>query len=445
MGLVGLGSVAMQERPADAATASLTIEAESMSLSPGAGTVFADHTASGGSAVLLWANGSISATVPVPVDATAVSVTARGDHCDGGPVMTIAVDGVALSTGAVRSTSTWGTRVVSTPIAAGSRQVSVSFTNDHLSSTCDRNLRLDRVTFTLASPPEPTHTNPLALRPFHVSSWTSAGHAASQIRSTRPADAAELDILASTPSARWLGEWSGDIRAAADQYVGEAAADGRMPVLVAYSIPQRDCGSYSGGGLSADTYGQWIRDLGAGIGDRPAVVILEPDAVALADCLSSTDRSQRYRLLSDAISTLSSNANTVVYLDAGHSDWHSPDEMASRLEAAGVANARGVSLNVSNFGTTNDQIAYARALRDRIGVQAVIDTSRNGNGSNGEWCNPVGRAIGAKPSATTTDPGIDAYLWVKTPGESDGTCNGGPGAGQFWIDGALALLENAGP
>ncbi|MET0953525.1 MAG: hypothetical protein ABWX57_09565 [Aeromicrobium sp.] len=30
--------------------------------------------------------------------------------------------------------------------------------------------------------------------------------------------------------------------------------------------------------------------------------------------------------------------------------------------------------------------------------------------------------------------------WVKHPGESDGTCNGGPAAGLWWRAGALALL-----
>ena len=38
---------------------------------------------------------------------------------------------------------------------------------------------------------------------------------------------------------------------------------------------------------------------------------------------------------------------------------------------------------------------------------------------------------------------MDAYLWVKTPGESDGTCNGGPRAGQWWPEYALGLSRTA--
>ena len=37
-----------------------------------------------------------------------------------------------------------------------------------------------------------------------------------------------------------------------------------------------------------------------------------------------------------------------------------------------------------------------------------------------------------------------ALLWIKQPGESDGTCNGGPNAGQWWADYALGLAQRAG-
>jgi len=80
----------------------------------------------------------------------------------------------------------------------------------------------------------------------------------------------------------------------------------------------------------------------------------------------------------------------------------------------------------------------------------VIDTSRNGQGpldasiyanapynqpasfvqtlTNGSWCNPPARGLGAHPTARTSVPLLDAYLWVKTPGQSDGTCDAAGGA-----------------
>ena len=73
----------------------------------------------------------------------------------------------------------------------------------------------------------------------------------------------------------------------------------------------------------------------------------------------------------------------------------------------------------------------------------VIDTSRNGNGSNGEWRNPRGRALGEQPRFVDDATALDALLWVKLPGESDGACNGGPAAGTWWQEFALELAANA--
>ncbi|SCF71261.1 endoglucanase, partial [Streptomyces sp. MnatMP-M27] len=76
--------------------------------------------------------------------------------------------------------------------------------------------------------------------------------------------------------------------------------------------------------------------------------------------------------------------------------------------------------------------------------------SRNGNGpAPGKndpqaWCNPKGRALGETPTVATGDKAIDAYLWIKRPGESDGTCKGGPTAGRWWPRYALDLARNVG-
>src|SRR5487761_144799 len=79
----------------------------------------------------------------------------------------------------------------------------------------------------------------------------------------------------------------------------------------------------------------------------------------------------------------------------------------------------------------------------------VVDTSRNGDGPNsmqqyanspynqpasvisalasGNWCNPPASGLGLKPTANTGVPLLDAYLWVKTPGQSDGQCDAAGG------------------
>lgn len=102
-----------------------------------------------------------------------------------------------------------------------------------------------------------------------------------------------------------------------------------------------------------------------------------------------------------------------------------------------MARARGFALNVANFNTTESEVTYGRAISARLGGDRpfVVDISRNGNGPHpsGAWCNPPGRAIGANPTTTTGDPWVDAYLWLKTPGASDGACKAGdPPAGTYW-------------
>ena len=102
----------------------------------------------------------------------------------------------------------------------------------------------------------------------------------------------------------------------------------------------------------------------------------------------------------------------------------------------------------------NDELTYAQAFRNQAvsagfpsNIGMLIDTSRNGWGGaarptgpstladlnaridasridrrihKGNWCNPSGAGIGERPRAAPAT-GIDAYVWVKPPGESDGS------------------------
>jgi endoglucanase len=252
-------------------------------------------------------------------------------------------------------------------------------------------------------------------------------------------DTALLSELAEIPTAQWLGSWSGNVAQTVRDTVGAAQASGKMPVLVAYNVPNTDCGGYSAGGAqSPSAYAQWIQSVADGIGNAQAVVIVEPDALSQL----CGDPAQRYAMLDSAIDVLETNPGTFTYLDAGNPSWIPAGEMAERLRAAGVADADGFSLNVSNFQTTTSNLTYGRAISTALGgAHFVVDTSRNGNGPGSDWCNPSGRAVGARPTADTGQAGVDAFLWVKRPGESDGTCNGGPAAGVFWAEYAIALAR----
>lgn len=289
--------------------------------------------------------------------------------------------------------------------------------------------------------------NPLAGMRLYVDPASNARRQADAWRASRPADAAEMDKIAASPQAVWLGEWIGDPYRHVDEVMRRVGSAGATPVLVVYNIPLRDCGQYSSGGANNPAaYRQWVGEVARGIGGRPAVVILEPDALAGMDCLGSAERAQRVELLRAAVGTLAASGRAAVYIDAGHPRWHAPGEMADRLLRAGVAGATGFALNVSNFVGTEENVRYGDAVSERVGGRHyVVDTSRNGLGpaADNAWCNPAGRALGARPTTAASHPRVDALLWIKRPGESDGACNGGPAAGSWWAEYALGLARRS--
>lgn len=289
-------------------------------------------------------------------------------------------------------------------------------------------------------------SKPLVNEVLYRAPDSSAAMQANVWRADRPMDAGQMDKLASLPASKWFGGWNNDVQSDSQSYTLTAAKAGALPVLVAYNIPQRDCGGYSAGGVPADIYIAWIKQLATGIGTNKAVVILEPDALANLDCLTTQNQTTRLNLMSQAVDILKANSATYVYLDGGNPRWISADIMAARLSSANIVKANGFSLNVSNFISTSENTTYGNDLSAKLyNKHYIIDTSRNGSGptSNSEWCNPAGRSLGPKPSTRVDDPLIDAYLWIKVPGESDGTCNGGPVSGGWWADYALGLSERA--
>ncbi|MFI6496762.1 glycoside hydrolase family 6 protein [Nonomuraea typhae] len=265
--------------------------------------------------------------------------------------------------------------------------------------------------------------------------------------------------IATKPIFMWFGGWFGDLTKAVDDYVGAAQKAGKLPMLVAYNIPYRDaCATQSNGGAAdAAAYHAWITTFAKAIGSRHAVVILEPDAVAAAPCVTRVGGKEddQYKILLDATQVLKANApNAWVYLDAGNSGWVTDkNNLVTRLGKAGIANTRGFSLNVSNYKWTADTTAYGTDVKNLLAPAHgnktfVIDTSRNGNGPYGgdanpgdDWCNPPKRKLGAVPAKPAS--GAEHHFWVKVPGDSDGRCGIAPDtpAGHFTPDLAMALIN----
>lgn len=250
------------------------------------------------------------------------------------------------------------------------------------------------------------------------------------------------------PTGVWLNGSQGDsTQTYVDDVVTAAEEQGARPLLVLYNIPHRDCadGRSSGGAATFAEYRAWVDQVVEGMGGRPAMVVVEPDILAsIGGCLPADERAGVTESIGYVVDRLRADSpDSEVYLDAGHSDWLAPAEMAAVLEQAGVHDADGIATNVSNFRTTAAETAYARQVLEELDdrrLGAVIDTSRNGNGPGTTWCDPEGRAVGRAPTERTLRPRIDAYVWVKAPGEADGCA---APAGVFDPQVAYELLANA--
>ena len=149
-------------------------------------------------------------------------------------------------------------------------------------------------------------------------------------------------------------------------------------------------------------------------------------------------------------------ANVAIYLDAGHAGWLGwPANLtpAAQLFAQVYKNAsapaavRGLATNVANYnawsiatcpsytsGNSNcDEQRYINALSPMLNAQGfnahfIVDQGRSGKQPTGQaqwgdWCNAIGTGFGTRPTTTTGNALVDAFVWVKPGGECDGTSN----------------------
>ena len=296
---------------------------------------------------------------------------------------------------------------------------------------------------------DPQERNVFAERALFSDPDARTLQAVAQLRADgREADADLLQQVADVPSGIWLvpeEHGPGLVGPYVTSVVTAAEAAEEVPVLVLYGIPGRDCsGGYSAGGLEEATYQPWVQEVADAVvaAEATVAVVVEPDA--LASSLECDVRAERVDLVGQAVDTLVT-AGITTYVDAGHSDWVSASAMASMLRDVGIDRVRGFSTNVSNYQTDDAERVYAERLSDLVGgTHWVVDRGRNGNGATEEWCNPPGRALGELPGFVDDGTGLDAYLWIKPPAESDGTCNQGPPAGEVYLDQAVSLARAAG-
>ncbi|PYH40386.1 putative cellobiohydrolase [Aspergillus saccharolyticus JOP 1030-1] len=271
-----------------------------------------------------------------------------------------------------------------------------------------------------------------------------------------------LDVAAKVPT---MATYLADIKA-------QNAAGANPPIagqFVVYDLPDRDCaalasnGEYSianNGVANYKAYIDSIREVLVQYSDVHTILIIEPDSLAnlvtnlnVAKCANAQSA---YLECTNYALTQLNLPNVAMYLDAGHAGWlgwPANQQPAANLYASVYKNAsspaavRGLATNVANYNAWTisscpsytqgnsvcDEQQYISAIAPLLQAQGfnaqfIVDTGRNGKQPTGQqawgdWCNVIGTGFGVRPTISTGDSLVDAFVWVKPGGESDGTSN----------------------
>jgi cellulose 1,4-beta-cellobiosidase len=248
-----------------------------------------------------------------------------------------------------------------------------------------------------------------------------------------------------------------------------------VSIVVLYDLPNRDCSAKSSAGeLDAADAGEtryrseFVDVIATSFAAHPEqriVALLEPDSLPnvatnlnVEKCRRSADVYESS--IAYAISKLSL-PNVYLYLDAAHAGWLGWDGNRNNVarvfktvldKAGGAERIRGFVTNVSNYNALDgdwgkklepsnpcpNELSYIEKLNESLSAAGIankgflIDTSRNGFADArtrwGSWCNVARAGLGERPRAAPRAL-IDAYIWVKPPGESDGVSD--PNAPRF--------------
>ncbi|PYH67856.1 1,4-beta-D-glucan cellobiohydrolase C [Aspergillus vadensis CBS 113365] len=237
--------------------------------------------------------------------------------------------------------------------------------------------------------------------------------------------------------------------------------------FVVYDLPDRDCaalasnGEYSIADNGVEHYKAYIdsiREVLVQYSDVHTLLVIEPDSLAnlvtnlnVAKCANAESA---YLECTNYALTQLNLPNVAMYLDAGHAGWlgwPANQQPAADLFASVYKNAsspaavRGLATNVANYNAWTisscpsytqgnsvcDEQQYINAIAPLLEAQGfdahfIVDTGRNGKQPTGQqawgdWCNVINTGFGVRPTTSTGDALVDAFVWVKPGGESDGT------------------------
>ena len=292
---------------------------------------------------------------------------------------------------------------------------------------------------------DPASPNPLAGLSFYVDHNSPAW--AAWTTYTRRGQKKKADLvwkIAREPRSIWLEASTGPNPGfEARRRIDAAKAAGAIPVFVVRRAEANRCSpTYQGGGPAGDRAArQWYDALARAIGGDRVVIGFEPDSLGTINCLAPSRRDDRYRLLRHGVDVLSQLPNATVYLEGGASDWESARRTAKQLQTIGIAKVRGFMLNASHFDWTAGTSVRARYLpphrrqalhrqhggeRSRAGALPEVDQPPPPHRPQiNIWCNPGLRGLGPPPTTITSNPAVDAYLWISRPGFAQ-ACSGRP-------------------
>ncbi|KAL4938817.1 putative 1,4-beta-D-glucan cellobiohydrolase C [Aspergillus oleicola] len=269
-----------------------------------------------------------------------------------------------------------------------------------------------------------------------------------------------LDVAAKVPT---MGDYLADIQS-------KNIAGASPPIagqFVVYDLPDRDCaalasnGEYSIADNGIEHYKAYIdliREILLEYSDVQTILVIEPDSLAnlvtnlnVAKCANAQSA---YLECTNYALTQLNLPNVDMYLDAGHAGWlgwSANLQPAANLyasiyrDAGSPASVRGLATNVANYNawsidtcpsytqgnTVCDEERYVNAIAPLLTAQGfnahfIVDTGRNGKQPTGQqawgdWCNVINTGFGERPTTSTGDALVDAFVWIKPGGESDGT------------------------
>lgn len=307
-----------------------------------------------------------------------------------------------------------------------------------------------------------------------VNMWANSFYASQVSAFAVPTLGANAAKVAKVPSFQWI-DTRAKITVAQNtlKEIRAANAAGANPanaaLLVVYDLPDRDCaaaasnGEYSianGGVAKYKEYIDALVTLFKEYSDVRTILVIEPDSLAnlvtnlnVPKCANA--KSAYIECTQYAVSKLNL-ANIAMYMDAGHAGWlgwpanigPAAELYASIYKNAGAPKAlRGLVTNVSNYNAFSlasapayaesnpnyDEQKYINQLQPLIksrgwDARFIVDQGRSGKQPTGQiqwgdWCNAVGTGFGTRPTTNTGNSVVDAIVWVKPGGESDGTSN----------------------